>query len=91
VSGHMKIHKFLLMLVVLVHSIILFFNIAAFLIAPFETPWYIWAPMCTVIARIVYGSGICPLTVLENRLREKLGMKPIKGFVYHYFYPHFLK
>ena len=88
---HMRTLKFCLMVVVLVHSIIIFFNVAAFLIAPFETPWYIWTPMCTVIARIVYGSGLCPLTVLENRIRAKLGMPSIKGFVYHYFYPHFLK
>ena len=89
--GHMKIHKFLLMVVVLFHSIIIFFNIAAFLIAPLETPWYVWIPLCTVIARIIYGAGTCPLTVLENRIRAKLGMPSIRGFVYHYFYPHFLK
>ena len=89
--GHMKILKFLLMVVVLVHSIIIFFNMAAFFIAPFETPWYIWLPICTMVGRTLSASGRCPLTLLENKIRERIGMKPIKGFVYHYFYPYFLK
>jgi len=91
VLGHMKALKFLLMFVVLTHSIIIFCNMAAFFIAPLYCPWYVWIPMCTVIARIVSGAGVCPLTTLENKLREKIGMKPIKGFVSHYFYSYFLK
>ena len=87
----MKILKFLLMFIVLVHSIIIFFNMAAFFIVPFETPWYIWLPICTMIGRTLAATGRCPLTILENKIREKIGMKPIKGFVYHYFYPYFLK
>jgi len=87
----MKILKSLLMFVVLAHSIIIFLNMAAFFIAPFETAWYIWVPICTMVGRTLSASGRCPLTILENKIRERIGMKPIKGFVYHYFYPHFLK
>ena len=87
----MRMYRLILKTTVLVHACIIFLNMAAFFIVPLETPWYIWLPICTMIGRTLSASGNCPLTLLENKLREKIGMKPIKGFVYHYFYPYFLK
>lgn len=87
----MRMYRLILMATVLVHSCIIFLNMAAFLIIPTREPWYVWIPICTMIGRIVWGSGECPLTVFENKVRKKIGMKPIKGFVYHYFWPYFLK
>ena len=81
----MKTLKAILMVIVFVHSVIIFFNVAAFFIVPFKTPWYIWMPICTMVGRTLSASGNCPLTLLENKIRCKIGMKPIKGFVYHYF------
>lgn len=81
------IYRASLSLTVFVHAFIICLNITAFIALPLEQPWYVWVPLCTMIARIVWGSGTCPLTVIENEIRERLGMKPIKGFVRHYFWP----
>lgn len=80
-----------LQVIVMLHALIICLNVTAFIALPLEQPWYVWVPLCTIIARIVWGAGECPLTVLENKIRKKIGMKPIKGFVYHYFWPHFFK
>ena len=78
--------KLVLAMVVLCHAAVISINIGAFFVAPFACEWYIWFPVCTIVARVVFGGGVCPLTVLENKIREKLGMKKIDGFVSHYFF-----
>ena len=80
-------YRISLSITVFIHAFIMCLNITAFFALPLEQPWYVWVPLCTMIARIVWGSGTCPLTVIENKIRERLGMKPIKGFVRHYFLP----
>ena len=77
--------------VVFIHAFIICLNITAFFALPLEQPWYVWVPLCTMIGRVVWGAGTCPLTVLENRIRRELGMSEIKGFVFHYFWPCCLK
>jgi hypothetical protein len=72
--------------VVLCHAVIISINIAACFVAPFLCPWYIWLPICTIVSRVVTGGGVCPLTDIENKIRAKLGMKKIDGFVAHYFF-----
>lgn len=76
--------KFILAILVFCHSVIISMNIAACFVAPFLCPWYIWLPICTIVARVVTGGGVCPLTVLENKIRVRLGMDEISGFVAHY-------
>ena len=78
--------KIILAALVLCHAVVISINIAAFFVAPFVCPWYIWFPICTIVARVVSGGGVCPLTILENKIRVKLGMEKIEGFVSHYFF-----
>ena len=73
-----------LAILVLTHSIIITLNVASFFIVPFLYPWYIFVPICTMIARVIFVQGSCPLTVLENIIRRRLGLKEIGGFVKHY-------
>ena len=81
----MKILRCIWLLLVGLHSAIIFANAAAFFFLPFLTPWYIAVPCCTIIGRVLFTDVRCPLTVLENRLRKKLGMPQIDKFVSHYF------
>ena len=71
---------------VLAHLSIMVLNIASFFIVPFIYPWYIFIPICTVIARAVFVPRSCPLTSLENVIRRRLGLTEIKGFAKHYLY-----
>jgi len=81
----MKILKVLWILLVIVHAVIILANAASFFFLPFLAPWYIALPCCTMIGRVLFTSIKCPLTVLENKLRTKLGMPQIDRFVSHYF------
>tara|TARA_E500000331_G_C16722483_1_gene483035 strand:- start:265 stop:519 length:255 start_codon:yes stop_codon:yes gene_type:complete len=76
--------KLILPVLVFFHALIISVNVAACFVAPFLCPWYLWVPICTIVARVVTGGGVCPLTVLENKIRIKLGMDEISGFVAHY-------
>jgi F0F1-type ATP synthase membrane subunit a len=74
----------LLYLVVLLHLFIVFGNLAAFFIVPFKADWFIAIPTESIIVYLTFNRNPCPLTVLENHLREKLGKRQIRGFIGHY-------
>ena len=76
--------------VVALHLFVVFGNVVAFFILPFSEPWYLSLPLCSFIVWVsCHKNGRCPMTVLENKVRLKLGMPEITGFVKHYVIRHF--
>lgn len=84
------IYRALLSLVVLIHWLVALGNITALpflfvLIIEDITLWCIYLPLATFIGVITFSRTIdCPLTNLENKIRKKLNLEPIQGFVKHY-------
>lgn len=78
-------HQTVFLLIVTIHMIILFGIVLSFFILPFAAPWYIALPLCVFIVHLCTTRIECPLTNLENVIRQKLGKKRIGGFVGHYF------
>lgn len=84
-SWRTKALKVMLFALVIVHIMIVIGNLAALGFLPFTTPWYISLPLCSFLVRLALVEANCPLTILENHLREKLGYKKIRTFIGHYF------
>jgi len=80
----MKTLKACWFFLVVAHLVIIFANAAAFFFLLVLAPWYVALPCCTMIARVLFTSVTCPLTVLENKIRKKLGWPQIERFVGHY-------
>ena len=70
--------------VVTAHLAIIVGNLVALFCLPFLTPWYIALPIETVLVNLMFSSVPCPLTRLESKLRQQLGMPEIKHFVGYY-------
>ena len=86
---HRKEHmRYLLLaslwLVVAVHMVIVWAVIIAFFVLPCQAPWFIALPLMVYIASLVLTRVDCPLTNLENVLRQRLGKQRIGGYVGHY-------
>ena len=87
--------KIFLTLIVLFHCAIAVGNIIALPFLIFKAAndldnWYL--PLVTFIVVISLSRVIdCPLTNLENKLRKKLNLQPIQGFVKHYIIKPFRK
>lgn len=76
-----------LYLLVVNHALLVFLNLGAFCVLPFKADWFFAAPLCTFLGLLLFSKSFqCPLTALENNLRNKLSLKPIKTFVGHYFF-----
>lgn len=80
-------------LVVILHFIVVFTNIIAFFVLPFtslilDIPfWYsvfLVTPIESFILSVTFSREPCPLTRLENKMREKRGLPKIGGFIGHY-------
>lgn len=55
-------------------------------------PWYVALPLCTFIGVVSFSRVLdCPLTAMENKLRAKAGLPPIKAFIKHYFIRPYVK
>ncbi len=81
-----KALKIALAALVVFHGYIVVANVLAFFVLPFLTDWYIAVPCMSSILFLMFARGVsCPLTDLENFLRQRLGLKRIGGFVGHYF------
>lgn len=76
--------KKVLRLVVAVHMLAIIFNLIAFIILPFLTPWYIALPLDTFLANAIFNNWNCPLTQLENAVRIRIGKPKIRVFIKHY-------
>ena len=67
---------------VLFHGFIVGGNIVSFFVVPFLEPSYVSIPIMSLILLLVLSKVLdCPLTNWENRLRQRLGMKRIGGFM----------
>lgn len=77
--------QFSFKITVIVHFLICLGNVCSFFILPFiESPWVAF-PCCSLVIFLTFQREVqCPLTRLENYLRDKLGMPPIKTFIGHY-------
>lgn len=83
--GRAWVRPALLMSLVVFHGFIVGSNILAFFVVPFLEPWYVSVPICSLILLLTFSKIIdCPLTRLENYIRQSLGMKRIGGFAGHY-------
>jgi len=72
--------------VVVFHAWFVVANFLSFFVVPLMEPWYIAAPIMSLVLLLTFSKVIdCPLTLLENYYRKRLGMKRIGGFVGHYF------
>jgi hypothetical protein len=65
-------------------ALVIAFCIAFFLL-PFYTSWVIAVPLMTFIFFFSTTRVDCQLTILENYIRKRLGLKKIGGFVGNYF------
>lgn len=79
-----KLWPILLYAVVGTHMTVVFINLIAFFILPFTYPIYVWIPLNSFILITIFSRQLCPLTRLENYLRQKVDKPTIGGFIGHY-------
>lgn len=78
------IWKLLFVLIVAAHYVLVAAVAAALPWLLIKEPWYVSIPLSVWILNLSMYSGKCPLTVLENYVRIKIGLRPIRGFVGHW-------
>jgi hypothetical protein len=72
---------------VIIHFIAVVGNLASIIYLLIYSPWYVCFPAITFVVDLAVNNWKCPLTMLENSIRIKLGMPVIRGFIGHYFLP----
>lgn len=78
-------YKSCLVTIVIFHMLVVIGNFLAFFILPFIEDWYVALPLCSFIFWIsCHKNGRCPMTVLENKVRLRMGKPEIHGFIKHY-------
>lgn len=91
----MEIDLIKLYCIIISHLLVVIGNICGFFILAFNgflnllgisegVPWYISLACCSAIFWISTTREECYLTKLENNIRLKRGMQPIRGFIRHY-------
>ena len=76
---------FFLVVVAVAHLLVVIGNSISFFILPFMVEWYIALPLDSFILWVTFSPGAsCPLTNLENKIRRRLELEPIGGFIKHY-------
>lgn len=76
--------KLMLVITVASHYILLIVLLASVPMLFLNTPWYVFWPVMSWLMNLVTMPPTalkCPLTLLENRIRVRLGWPPIRGFV----------
>jgi hypothetical protein len=81
--------KTLIALVVSFHLFIIFVNMAAIFYLAANEPWYVSVPLISFLIRLATVERECPLTIVENWLREKAGKRKVRTFIGHYIVKHF--
>ena len=76
--------KGLLWFVVVFHVGVILGNLAAVPMLIIFRPWYEALPLTSIVTIISCTRIECPLTRLENMVRDELGMPRIGGFIKHY-------
>lgn len=76
--------RYLLYLTVVVHFLTVVGNLSSIVYLLIYSPWYVCFPTITFIVDLSVNNWKCPLTMLENSIRIKLGMPVIRGFIGYY-------
>jgi hypothetical protein len=86
------IDRIVLVFVVVVHFILVILNVCSLFILPFSgLSLWITVPIETYLVNLLFTNTPCTLTNLENRLRRRLGMKEIRGYVGHYLIKNYFR
>lgn len=72
--------------VAFVHIILIVLNLASIPCVILWEPFYIWAPIITVLVSPVIGGSYCLFNRLENYFRVKAGMPKIYDRLYNLFF-----
>ena len=67
------------------HAALIIGMVFSFFTLPFVVPWYVFLPINAFIWFFSTNQVDCRLTLMENLMRRKLGLRLIRGFVGHYF------
>ncbi len=70
--------------IVIFHLVAIFINIISIPILLFTQPVWLSIPIITFLLNLLYNPSRCIITDCENKLRVKLGKKPIGQFFGHY-------
>jgi len=74
----------LFMVIVFAHFVYVAAATVSMFFIPFCVPWFVAVPLMAVPPALAFSPGRCPLTMLENRVRDRLGLPQIHGFLNHY-------
>ena len=67
------------------HHAMVWLNLASAIVAPFEAPWYLAAPVVFAVVWVTCSPVDCPLTRWENLIRQQLEWRTIRSFLGHYY------
>ena len=77
--------KTTLYFIIIGHWLVIIGNLLAFFLLPFLSPWYIALPIMSYIGLLTFSRVLdCPMTKLENTIRQQMNLPEIKGFIGHY-------
>lgn len=80
-----------LVILVVLHLLLVLINLIAMPCLLLYQPWYVSVPLVSFLIRLATVERECPLTIVENWLRNKLGMKVINTFIGHYIMKYIYK
>jgi hypothetical protein len=72
-------------LTVFSHAFVVVMNVLSIFWLLYLAPWYVCFPVISFVLNLSVNRWNCPLTMLENFLRQKLNLPVIHGFIGHYF------
>ena len=73
--------KSLLYLTVAFHYVIFISFILTVVLSWTYLPWYLYFSLGALIIRVITSRDVCPLTQLENIIRQRLGLRKSSGFL----------
>jgi len=69
---------FLVKLIAVIHLVLIGLNTAAIPVVIYMEPWYIWAPIVTMLSSPLMGGTNCIFNNIENYFRVKADMPEIE-------------
>ena len=74
-------NKLIFATIVALHYLVVFCLVLTAIYSWALFPIYVYVTIVVLIIRVLYSRDPCPLTVLENKYRERLGYCKSRGFV----------
>lgn len=74
-----------LIMVIAIHHLVIIAMVVCPIIALFTQSLVVSIPLSILSIALGTNSGECVLTRIENKIRKAEGLKPIKGFIKHYY------